>query len=57
MAVPSSNDNVSLPLLLSKLSPQSRHNFVAIETPFNIFEREAIWNNGGEKTLAELAEV
>lgn len=60
MALPSAQDHVSLPRVLDACA--NPNNLVAIQVPFNIFEREAIVPNAlglasPEKTVADLAEV
>ncbi|ORY90378.1 NADP-dependent oxidoreductase domain-containing protein [Syncephalastrum racemosum] len=59
MALPSAQDHVSLPRVLEAC--ENHNNLVAIQVPFNIFEREAIVPNAlglasPEKTVADVAE-
>ncbi|RIB17572.1 NADP-dependent oxidoreductase domain-containing protein [Gigaspora rosea] len=42
MAIPTTSDHISLPIILEKIPESRRHNFVAIQVPFNIFERDVI---------------
>ena len=58
MAIPTANDHISLPKIFEKLSISSKKNFVAIQTPFNLFERDLIQRGVGQTcSLAEYAEV
>ncbi|CAG8598073.1 4092_t:CDS:2 [Acaulospora colombiana] len=58
MAIPTASDHISLPAILEKLSKPSRQNFVAIQVPFNLFERDVIRKGVGRQcSLAQYAEV
>lgn len=53
MALPAAADHVSLKDVLGAcIKPE---NFVAIETPVNLFEREVVF--GDQKTVSEIAKV
>jgi hypothetical protein len=56
LTLPNASDHISLATILSSISSSSRRNFVAIETPCNIFERELI-EGDGENSVATIAEV
>ncbi|KAI9269094.1 NADP-dependent oxidoreductase domain-containing protein [Phascolomyces articulosus] len=53
MALPSSVDHVSLTQVLEACSKPD--NFVAIEAPFNIFEREVAIGHDNNKTVSDIA--
>lgn len=60
MALPSAADHISLPRILQACAKPE--NFVAIQVPFNIFEREAIVARTTSlptpvQTLGEIAKV
>ncbi|CAG8593060.1 7593_t:CDS:2 [Dentiscutata erythropus] len=42
MTTPTTSDYISLPTILEKIPESRKHNFVAIQVPFNIFERDVI---------------
>ena len=54
MALPSSADHISLTQVLESCSKPD--NFVAIEAPLNLFEREVVVANEG-KTISDIAKV
>ncbi|CAI2174124.1 9065_t:CDS:2, partial [Funneliformis geosporum] len=57
MAISTASDHISLPTIYEKLSNSSKTNFVAIQVPFNLFERDLIQRGLGQKcSLAEYAE-
>ncbi|RIA89490.1 NADP-dependent oxidoreductase domain-containing protein [Glomus cerebriforme] len=56
MAISTASDHISLPKIFEKLSNPSKKNFVAIQTPFNLFERDLIQRGIGQTcSLAEYA--
>jgi hypothetical protein len=58
MAISISADHISLPKIFEKLSNSSKKNFIAIQTPFNLFERDLIQRGVGQTcSLAEYAKV
>ena len=58
MAISTTIDHISLPKIFEKLSNSSKKNFVAIQTPFNLFERDLIQKGVGQTcSLAEYAKV
>ena len=58
MAIPTANDHISLPKIFEKLSISGKKNFVAIQAPFNLFERDLIQRGVGQtSSLAEYAKV
>jgi hypothetical protein len=58
MTIPTAIDHISLPKIFEKLSISCKKNFVAIQVPFNLFERDLIQRGVGQTySLAEYAKV
>ncbi|GBB91724.1 hypothetical protein RclHR1_01910008 [Rhizophagus clarus] len=56
MAISIAADHISLPKIYDKLSNSSKKNFIAVQTPFNLFERDLIQKGVGQTcSLAEYA--
>ncbi|CAB4400392.1 unnamed protein product [Rhizophagus irregularis] len=56
MAISIAADHISLPKIFEKLSNSSKKNFMSIQTPFNLFERDLIQRGVGQTcSLAEYA--
>jgi hypothetical protein len=57
MAISIAADHISLPKIFEKLN-SSKKNFIAIQTPLNLFERDLIQRGVGQTcSLAEYAKV
>ncbi|KAG9302232.1 hypothetical protein G9A89_008722 [Geosiphon pyriformis] len=56
MAIPSASDHISLPKILSNLPPSTRHNFVAIQVPLNMFEQDILVGEESQ-SLADIAKI
>ncbi|RHZ81955.1 hypothetical protein Glove_116g40 [Diversispora epigaea] len=54
MANPDAIDHISLPTILERLPESSKQNFIAVQVPFNLFERDAI-QEFQESSLAQYA--